>query len=92
MLNWVEPQLATTYLPKGKDYYSFSTPVVMSNGGISNSIVSTEEIEIGYFSNGKITLIDGATKKVQESFQVDDSILFSNREDSCGDPEDTFKE
>ena len=78
------------YFPKhkGNDYYSFSTPVVMSNGGVNNSIVSTEDIEIGYFSNGKITVLDGVTKKLQETFQVDDSVLFSNREDG-GDP---FKE
>ena len=81
------------YFPnyKGSSYYSFSTPVVMSNGGVNNSIVSTEDIEIGYFSNGKITVVDGVTKKLQETFHVDDSVLFRNREDS-GNPEDTFKE
>ncbi len=60
---------------KNIDYYSFWTPTVMSNTNISNSVDSTEDIEIGYFSNGNITLMDGATKEIMESFNVESPLL-----------------
>ncbi len=56
---------AINYNPTYKDhhFWCLDTPSVMSSGDISNAIVSTEDIEIGYFSNGKIIIKDGATKK-----------------------------
>ena len=64
---------------KGHNYYSFATPVVMSNTDISNTVVSTEDIQIDYFSNGRITVVDGISKKVKESFNVE-SPLIGNQE------------
>ena len=36
----------------------------MDGGNIKNSVQSTEDIEVGYYSNGKITLQDADTNEI----------------------------
>jgi len=55
---------SSTY--KGHHFWDFSTPSVMSTSNISNSIVTVEDMELGYFSNGKITLTDSETNSVKD--------------------------
>ena len=51
---------------KGHHFWDFSTPSVMSTSSISNSIVTVEDMDLGYYSNGKVTLVDSETKAVKE--------------------------
>lgn len=53
---------AINYNPtyKGHHFWSLGISGVMSSGGIFNSVKSTEDIEIGYYSNSKIELKDPA--------------------------------
>jgi len=54
---------AINYNPtyKGHHFWGLGISGVMSKAGISNSIISTEDIEIGYYSNSKIELKDKAS-------------------------------
>ena len=46
---------------------------VMSKGGISSSVISTEDIEIGYYSNAKIELKDRETRTLKASYMLADA-------------------
>ncbi|WDV46640.1 hypothetical protein PV797_02835 [Clostridiaceae bacterium M8S5] len=63
---------AVNYGSTYKDHHFWSLPIgaVMSAGGITNSIKSTEDIEIGYYSNSKIELKDKDTGQQKGSFLV----------------------
>ena len=52
--------VAVNYDPTYKDHHFWALPVgdVMKSGGIPNSVKSTEDIEVGYYSNSKIVLRD----------------------------------
>lgn len=65
---------AINYNPtyKGHHFYSLGIGGVMSKGGISNSVMSTEDIEIGYYSNSKIELKDKVTKALKASHRLAD--------------------
>ena len=65
---------AVNYYPayKGHHFYHFPIQSVMSKGRISNSIISTEDIEIGYYSNSKIELKDMTTKAMKATFMIAD--------------------
>lgn len=54
---------AVNYNPTYKDHHFWSLGIagVMSSGGTSNSVKTTEDIEIGYYSNSKIELKDKTT-------------------------------
>lgn len=54
---------AVNYNPtyKGHHFWCLGISGVMSKGGISNSVKSTEDIEIGYYSNSKVELKDKET-------------------------------
>ena len=54
---------AINYNPTYKDHHFWSLGIsgVMSKDGISNSVISTEDIEIGYYSNSKVELKDKTT-------------------------------
>lgn len=56
---------AVNYNPTYKDHHFWSLPIneVMSAGKINNSIISTQDMEVGYYSNSKIELSDKATGK-----------------------------
>ena len=58
---------AMNYNPtwKGHHFWSLGIGGVMSSGHVSNAIVSTEEIEIGYYSNSKVTLRDPKSGQVK---------------------------
>ncbi|QDH81324.1 follicular epithelium yolk protein subunit [Echinicola soli] len=57
---------AINYNPtyKGHHFWSLGIGGVMSSGGIQNSVQSTEDIEIGYYSNSKIELKDKTNGKL----------------------------
>ncbi len=65
---------AINYNPKYRDHHFWSLGIsgVMSKGGIANSIVSTEDIEVGYYSNSKIELKDKATKALKAIYMLAD--------------------
>ncbi|HUI28716.1 MAG TPA: hypothetical protein VLX91_00765 [Candidatus Acidoferrales bacterium] len=65
---------AVNYNPTYRDHHFWSLGIagVMASGKIPNSIVSTEEIEVGYYSNAKITLKDGKTGKMKMARFVSD--------------------
>lgn len=58
---------AVNYNPtfKGHHFWALDIGSVMGAAGISNAVVSTQDIEIGYYSNAKITLRDAQTKAVK---------------------------
>ena len=51
-------------------FWDFSSPSLMSTSNISNSIVTVEDMELGYFSNGKITLKDSKTHSVKDEWYL----------------------
>lgn len=63
---------AVNYNPKYKDHHFWSLPIgaVMSAGGITNSVKSTEDISIGYYSNSKIEIKDKETGVQKASYTV----------------------
>ena len=48
---------------KGHHFWALAIQNVMNGGNIQNSVQSTEDIEVGYYSNGKITLHDANTNE-----------------------------
>jgi hypothetical protein len=58
---------AINYNPTYKGHHFWALPIgaVMSAGNIANSNESTEVIEIGYYSNSKIELVDKSTGKLR---------------------------
>ncbi|PCJ04527.1 MAG: follicular epithelium yolk protein subunit [Rhodobacteraceae bacterium] len=66
---------AVNYNPTFKDHHFWSLGIagVMASAGISNSVVSTEDIEIGYYSSSKIEIKDKATKALRKSFMLSDA-------------------
>ncbi len=58
---------AVNYNPKHKEHHFWSLGIrgVMSKAGISNSKKTTEDIEIGYYSNSKIELKDKKSGRVK---------------------------
>lgn len=65
---------AINYNPtyNGHHFWSLDIESVMSAGGISNSIKSTEDIEIGYYSNSRVELKDPNTDNVRAAFMMQD--------------------
>lgn len=65
---------AINYNPtyQGHHFWSLGIGGVMASGGISNSIQTTEDIEIGYYSNSKIELKDKATNALKSSIRMAD--------------------
>lgn len=65
---------AVNYNPtyKGHHFWTFGINSVMSKGGILNSVKSTEDIEIGYYSNSKIELKNAGTKALMNTFNMAD--------------------
>ena len=65
---------AINYNPTYKDHHFWSLGIggVMSAGGVSNSVQSTEDIEIGYYSNSKIELKDKKTKALKATYMLSD--------------------
>lgn len=57
---------AINYNPTYKDHHFWSLGIggVMSSGEVKNSVQSTEDIEIGYYSNSKIVIKDKTTGKL----------------------------
>jgi hypothetical protein len=51
---------AINYNPTFKDHHFWALDIggVMAAAGINNSVLFTEDIEVGYFSNAKIALVD----------------------------------
>ncbi len=66
---------AVNYNPthKGHHFWGLGIRGVMSKGGISNSVKSTEDIEVGYYSNSKIELKDKKTGVLKASYSLDDA-------------------
>jgi len=64
---------AVNYKNKFKGHHFFSLPIsgVMSKGGATNLVESTEDIEIGYYANSKIELTDKKTKKLKATHMLD---------------------
>ncbi|WDV46639.1 hypothetical protein PV797_02830 [Clostridiaceae bacterium M8S5] len=63
---------AVNYSSKYKDHHFWAMPVsdVMASAGISNSVKSTEDIEVGYYSNSKIELTDKDTGKKKATYFI----------------------
>lgn len=55
---------------RGHHFWAFDIGAVMSSAGIPNSNESTEHIEIGYYSNGKIVLKDAKSGLVKDSWHL----------------------
>lgn len=66
---------AINYNPtyKGHHFWSLGIAGVMSAAGISNAVQSTEDIEIGYYSNSKIELKDKETKSLKATYRLADA-------------------
>lgn len=66
---------AVNYNPTYKSHHFWSLGIggVMSKSGISNSIQSTEDIEIGYYSNSKIELKNKVSGKLKASHALADA-------------------
>ena len=66
---------ALNYNPKYKGHHFWGLGIrgVMSKAGISNSVKSTEDIEISYYANSRIALKDKKTKAVKATFSLADS-------------------
>ena len=66
---------AINYNPTYKKHHFWSLGIsgVMAKGGISNSIKSTEDIEIGYYSNSKVELKDKATGTLKATHVMADA-------------------
>jgi len=67
---------AVNYNPTYKKHHFWSLGIggVMSKGGVSNSIKSTEDIEIGYYSNSKIELKNKVDGRLKASHALADSV------------------
>lgn len=65
---------AINYYPTYKDHHFWSLNIgsVMSKGNISNSVPSTEDIEIGYYSNAKVELKNKQTMALMASRFISD--------------------
>ena len=48
---------------KGHHFWALAIQNVMNGGNIQISVQSIEDIEVGYYSNGKITLQDANTNE-----------------------------
>ncbi|MCO6441629.1 MAG: follicular epithelium yolk protein subunit [Nitrococcus mobilis] len=66
---------AVNYNPTYKDHHFWSLGIagVMAKGGITNSVQSTEDIEIGYYSNSKIELKDKTTGALKAAYSMADA-------------------
>ncbi|WP_027393890.1 follicular epithelium yolk protein subunit [Aquimarina latercula] len=66
---------AVNYNPTYKKHHFWSLGIggVMSKGGVSNSVQSTEDIEIGYYSNSKIELKNKISGKIKASHALADA-------------------
>ncbi|ARC90494.1 follicular epithelium yolk protein subunit [Rhodovulum sp. MB263] len=64
--------VAVNYNPTFNGHHFYGLPVgnVMSAGGISNSVKSTENLEIGYYSNSKVELVDPKSGSVKFSYDL----------------------
>ena len=60
-------QSAVNYNPTYKGHHFWALPIgsVMSGGGLTNSVKSTEDIEIGYYSNSKVELKNAKTGELK---------------------------
>ncbi len=65
---------AVNYNPtyKGHHFWGLGISGVMSKGGVSNSVVSTEDIEVGLYFDSKIELKDKETNSVVASYMMSD--------------------
>lgn len=65
---------AVNYCPRYKDHHFWALRIesVMSKSGISNSVNSTEDIEIGYYSNSKIELKNAKTGTLKATMVMAD--------------------
>lgn len=65
---------AINYNPKYKEHHFWGLPIghVMSAADISNSVVSSEDIDICYYSNSKVVLKDKQTGAVKASRSMSD--------------------
>lgn len=65
---------AVNYNPKWKDHHFWALNInrVMAAGGISNSVVSTQDFEVGYYSNAKVTLRDRDSGALRAVRMLDD--------------------
>lgn len=63
---------AINYNPthKGHHFWALGIGNVMSSGSVINSVESTEDIEIGYYSNSKIELKDKDGKSLESNTKV----------------------
>lgn len=64
------------YKKEYKGYHSWGTPLpaIMANSDIPNSIESTEDIEIGYYSDSKIEIKDADTNEFLSTHFLSESI------------------
>lgn len=65
---------AVNYDPTYKDHHFWALGIegVMGSGGISNAVKSTEDIEVGYYSNSKIELKDRKTGALKAAHALAD--------------------
>lgn len=71
---YLSGQTAINYNPKYKDHHFWGLRIdsVMSSKNISNSIISTEDIEIGYYSNSRIELRDLEKRALLAAYNLED--------------------
>lgn len=71
---YLEGLAAINYNPTYRNHHFWGLNIgsVMGAGGVANSVTSTEDIEIGYYSNSKIELKDKVTGAVTCTYCLDD--------------------
>jgi len=54
----LQGSVAVNYDPTFKDHHFWALPIsnIMSAGGMSNEVISTEDLDIGFYSNGKVEI------------------------------------
>ena len=58
---------------KGYHFWGLSITGVMKSDNISNAVTSTEEIEVGYYSNSKVVLKNQDTGVVKAAYASSDT-------------------
>jgi hypothetical protein len=71
---YLDGTTAINYNPTYKDhhFWGLPLPLVMSAGNANNSIITTEDIEIGYFSESRIEIKDIKTKALISTYNLVD--------------------
>lgn len=81
-ISFLRGSTAVNYNPTYKDHHFWALPIagVMSAGGLSNARDFTEDIDVGYYANAEIELVDlqGKTIRTFPGEFVETKVLFAD--------------